>query len=59
MALLAESIIKGSDQRSHQLHTFAAGDEQTEKHLAFRDYLIEHPVLAKQYVPVKHNDAGL
>lgn len=47
-------FIKGGDRRSHQVHAFAAGDEQIIKHLQFRDYLIQHPEVAAAYAELKH-----
>ncbi len=42
--------------RSHHLHVFAAAAPQVAQHLAFRDYLIEHPAVAAAYSALK---AGL
>lgn len=41
--------------RTHQVHTFAAGSDQVTRHLAFRDYLIEHPDVALEYSNLKRN----
>ena len=49
---------KGGDARSHHLHAFAYGDEHAHRHLAFRDYLIAHPDVAKQYAEVKRQAAA-
>ena len=35
--------------RTHQVHTFEAGSPEVERHLAFRDFMLEHPVWARQY----------
>ena len=54
---------KGGDHRTHQIHAFEAGDPNLIRHLAFRDYLIEHPAVAAEYGALKlkiaercHND---
>lgn len=39
--------------RTHQIHTFAAGSAQVERHLAFRDYMIAHPEDARRYSELK------
>lgn len=44
---------KGGDNRTHQIHAFQAGDPNLIRHLAFRDYLIAHPVIAKEYGDLK------
>jgi GrpB-like predicted nucleotidyltransferase (UPF0157 family) len=41
-----------SDQRGtriHHVHAFKVGSEGVRRHLAFRDYLIAHPIAAKAY----------
>jgi GrpB-like predicted nucleotidyltransferase (UPF0157 family) len=39
--------------RTHQIHTFEAGTAEVVRHLAFRDYLIAHPVDAQSYSELK------
>lgn len=39
--------------RTHQIHVFAAGSTEVERHLAFRDYMIAHPDEAQQYSELK------
>jgi GrpB-like predicted nucleotidyltransferase (UPF0157 family) len=39
---------EGSDH-THHIHVFGAGSEQVKRHLAFRDYLREHPDEAERY----------
>ncbi|WP_411830965.1 GrpB family protein [Paenibacillus peoriae] len=34
---------KGGDNRTHHVHIFQVGSNEIERHLAFRDYLREHP----------------
>jgi GrpB-like predicted nucleotidyltransferase (UPF0157 family) len=40
-------------ERTHQVHAFSAAARQLERHLAFRDYLIAHPEVAREYVELK------
>ncbi len=39
--------------RTHQLHAFAIGSAEVERHLGFRDYLRAHPAEAKEYEALK------
>ena len=39
--------------RTHHVHTFAAGTNDVERHLAFRDFMRAHPTLAEQYSDLK------
>ena len=39
--------------RTHQIHVFATGSAQVERHLAFRDYMIAHPEEAQRYSELK------
>lgn len=39
--------------RTHQIHAFETGSAQIERHLAFRDYMIAHPVEARKYSELK------
>lgn len=40
-------------KRSHHVHIFPATSPQIKRHLAFRDYLIAHPLEAQQYSDLK------
>lgn len=40
--------------RTHHLHVWEAGNPEIEKHLLFRDYLIQHPDVAQGYADLKH-----
>jgi GrpB-like predicted nucleotidyltransferase (UPF0157 family) len=39
--------------RTHHVHAFRCGDANIERHLAFRDYLIAHPDVARAYGELK------
>ena len=39
--------------RTHQVHAFATGAKEIERHLAFRDYMIAHPEAARLYGELK------
>lgn len=39
--------------RTHHLHVFEEGSQHVERHFAFRDYLIAHPAVAKEYSSLK------
>ena len=45
--------IDGNGTRTHHLHMFEKGSTHVERHLAFRDYLIVHPNVAKEYSSLK------
>ena len=44
---------KGGNDRTHQIHAFQTGDPNLRRHLAFRDYLSEHPDVRKKYGDLK------
>ena len=44
---------KGGDSRTHQIHAFESGDHNVLRHLVFRDYLIAHENIAKEYGALK------
>lgn len=44
---------KGGDNRTHQIHAFEAGDSNLLRHIAFRDYIAEHPNVRKEYGDLK------
>ncbi|KAA0550358.1 GrpB family protein [Bacillus sp. BGMRC 2118] len=46
---------KGGDVRTHHVHIFKANHPEVTRHVAFRDYLIEHPAEAKEYEELKKN----
>ena len=39
--------------RTHQIHAFESGSAEVERHLAFRDYMIAHPLDAQRYSELK------
>jgi GrpB-like predicted nucleotidyltransferase (UPF0157 family) len=43
---------EGSDH-THHIHVFGAGSDQVKRHLAFRDYLRNHPDEAERYRSLK------
>ena len=44
---------KGGNNRSHHVHVYQLGNPEIDRHLAFRDYLREHPIVATQYGDLK------
>jgi GrpB-like predicted nucleotidyltransferase (UPF0157 family) len=42
-----------SGVRTHQIHAFALGSPEVARHLAFRDYMIAHPDVARLYGDLK------
>lgn len=40
-------------ERRYNVHIFQAGTPEVERHLAFRDYLIQHPQTASDYARLK------
>ncbi len=46
-------FLKGLYERTNHLHVFQTGDEEIQKHLNFRDYMISHPKIAKEYEALK------
>ncbi|MGY0216537.1 GrpB family protein [Endozoicomonadaceae bacterium StTr2] len=49
---------KGADKRTHQIHAFAASDDNIQRHLAFRDYLTAFPEIAEEYSELKRQIAS-
>jgi len=45
---------KGGNQRTHHVHAFKSGDINLIRHRAFKDYLIAHPTVAKEYGQIKN-----
>ena len=47
-----------SGERTHQVHVFENDSPQIKRHLAFRDYLINHPETAQEYSDLKRELAA-
>ena len=45
--------INSQDTRTHHVHVFKVNSEHVIRHLAFRDYLIAHPLKAQEYSALK------
>jgi len=45
---------KGGNQRTHHVHAFQSGDINLIRHRAFKEYLIAHPTVAKEYGQIKN-----
>ena len=46
---------KGGNKRTHHVHIFEKGSPHIKRHIDFRDYLISHPKVAKEYSLLKEN----
>ncbi|MFD1361807.1 GrpB family protein [Lentibacillus salinarum] len=46
-------FMKGGDDRTHHVHIFEVGSPHIKRHLAFRDYLRQHPRTAEHYSSLK------
>ncbi len=46
-------------ERTHQIHAFEAGSVGSERHLAFRDYMIAYPGIAQSYSLLKQRLAAV
>lgn len=44
---------KGGDNRTHQIHAFKTGSENVVRHIAFREYLVAQPAVAREYGSLK------
>ena len=44
---------KGRIKRTHHVHMFQVGNEEIEKHINFKEYLIAHPDKAREYLKLK------
>ena len=45
-------------ERTHHIHIYKADSPQIPRHLAFRDYMISHPELAREYSNLKRELAA-
>ena len=50
-------LTKGTDPRTHNIHSFESGNAELHRHLAFRDYLRAHPDVAADYERLKRRVA--
>lgn len=48
-------FLKGLYNRTHHVHIFETGNSEIERHLNFRDYMIEHPEDANHYGKLKRD----
>lgn len=46
-------FLKGLYHRTHHVHIFEKGDSEIERHINFRNYMIEHREEAKEYEDLK------
>lgn len=44
---------KGGDNRTHHVHMYELGNPEIERHLAFRDFLRVHSIIARKYGDLK------
>ncbi|MDB4862192.1 GrpB family protein [Pirellulaceae bacterium] len=51
-------LTKGTDPRTHHIHSYKAGDKEIDRHLAYRDYLRTHPTVAAEYESLKRRVAS-
>ncbi|MFY9510835.1 MAG: GrpB family protein [Rubrivivax sp.] len=52
-------FVKGSPERTHQIHAFTTGSHDALRHLAVRDYLRGHPDECQAYAQVKLKAAAV
>lgn len=44
---------RGEEDHTHHVHIFEEGNQEIERHIAFRDYLRSHPKVAEEYGNLK------
>jgi len=44
---------KGGNNRTHHIHIFQVGNEEIERHINFKEYLIAHPDKGREYSKLK------
>ena len=49
---------KGRNKRTHHIHIFQVGNEEIERHINFKLYLITHPDKAREYSKLKEKLAN-
>jgi len=50
---------KGGINRTHHVHAFLTADPNITRHIAFKEYLMTHKVIAQQYGTLKRSSAKL
>ena len=51
-------MTKGTERRTHHIHSYEAGNKEIDRHLAYRDYLRKHPTIAAEYEALKRRVAS-
>jgi len=51
--------LKGLYDRTHHIHAFKAGSPDVQRHIAFRNYLIANPSIAREYEKLKVRCANI
>ncbi len=49
---------KGGNNRTHHIHIFQMGNEEIERHINFKEYLVAHPDKAREYSELKEKLAN-
>ncbi len=49
---------RGGNKRTHHVHIFQVGNEEIERHINFKEYLISHPDKAREYSKLKEKLAN-
>ena len=49
---------KGENNRTHHIHIFQVGNEEIERHINFKEYLIAYPRKAREYSKLKEKLAN-
>ena len=49
---------KGGNKRTHHIHIFQVGNEEIERHIKFKEYLITHPDKVREYSKLKEELAN-
>lgn len=49
---------KGGNNRTHHIHIFQTGNEEIDRHINFKEYLVAHPDKAREYSELKEKLAN-
>ena len=49
---------RGGNKRTHHIHIFQVGNEEIERHINFKEYLISHPDKGQEYSKLKEKLAN-